>query len=116
MELYEALKNGTSKEDLIKAFTEELNAATAKLEEDVAKEEERKAKEKQIAEARVKAQDALNEYFKLCGLGDAKIELSSDTSDIYKMFKDIMKGFNNSFTLKSFDDDTNIIRQFLKTL
>ena len=45
MELYEALKNGTSKEDLIKAFTEELRAATAKLEEDVAKEEERKAKE-----------------------------------------------------------------------
>lgn len=115
MELYEALKNGTSKEDLIKAFTEELNAATAKLEEDVAKEKERKTKEKQIAEARTNAQDALNKYLKMCGLGDAKIELSSDTNDIYKMFKDIMKGFN-SFTLKGLDDDSDIIRQFLKTL
>ena len=113
MELYEALKNGTSKEDLIKAFTEELNAATAKLEEDVAKEKERKAKEKQIAEARTKAQDALNEYLKMCGLDDTDINLSVNAND----FRDISKIFKafNPFTIKGLDDD-NIIRQFLKTL
>jgi capsid portal protein len=114
MELYEALKNGTSKEDLIKAFTEELNAATARFEEDKAAEQEKQIREEEIAAARVKAQDALNEYFELCGVDDTDIKLSVNAND----FKDISKIFKafNPFTIKGLDDDDNIIRQFLKTL
>lgn len=109
MELYEALKNGTSKEDLIKAFTEELNAATAKIEEDKAAEIEKQKQDKKIADARQKATDALNEYFKLLGIeGDVKI--SNDAVDVSEIFKNAMKPF------KSFSMDDDIISSFIKSL
>ena len=44
MDFYDAMKKGTSEEDLVKAFTEALNAAKKKLED------ERRTKEEQEKE------------------------------------------------------------------
>lgn len=62
MDFYDAMKKGTSEEDLVKAFTEALNAAKKKLEDERrAKEEQEKAK-KVIDNRRAIAANALTSY------------------------------------------------------
>lgn len=116
MELYEALKNGTSKEDLIKAFTEELNAATAKLEEDKATELEKQKEDKEIEEARNNAISALEAYYKLLGI-DAHTDFSNNLgSSVNTMLKEFSKlfGWEPKNSLK--DDDDDILSKFIMTL
>lgn len=115
MELYEALKNGTSKEDLIKAFTEELNAATAKLEEDKAAELEKQKKEEEIAAARVKATEALKDYYNLLGV-NVDIDFSNIFSldSVNTMFKELGKAWQRTKPLSASDED--IISKFIKSL
>lgn len=115
MELYEALKNGTSKEDLIKAFTEELNAATARLEEDRAAEQEKQKKEEEIAAARVKATEALEDYYNLLGI-DAKIDLSEalNLDSLNTMFKELGKVWRRTKPTSASDED--IISKFIRSL
>lgn len=116
MELYEALKNGTSKEDLIKAFTEELNAATAKLEENKAAELKKQKKDKELEEARNNAISALEAYYKLLGI-DAHIDFSNNLgSSVNTMLKEFGKlfGWEPKNSLK--DDDDDILSKFIMTL
>ena len=115
MELYEALKNGTSKEDLIKAFTEELNAATARLEEDRAAEQEKQKKEKEIAAARAKVTEALEDYYNLLGI-DAKIDLSEalNLDSLNTMFKELGKVWRRTKPTSASDED--IISKFIRSL
>lgn len=62
MDFYDAMKKGTSEEDLVKAFNEALNAAKKKLEDERrAKEEQEKAKQA-IATRRTLAAAALTSY------------------------------------------------------
>jgi len=115
MELYEALKNGTSKEDLIKAFTEELNAATARLEEDKAAEQEKQKKEEEIAAARAKATEALEDYYNLLGI-DAKIDFSEalNLDSLNTMFKELGKVWQRTKPISASDED--IISKFIRSL
>lgn len=115
MELYEALKNGTSKEDLIKAFTEELNAATARLEEDKATEQEKQKKEEEIAAARAKATEALEDYYNLLGIG-AKIDFSDafNLDSLNTMFKELGKVWQRTKPTSASDED--IISKFIRSL
>ena len=115
MELYEALKNGTSKEDLIKAFTEELNAATARLEEDRAAEQEKQKKEEEIAAARAKATIALEDYYSLLGI-DARIDLSESLNldSLNTMFKELGKVWQRTKPISASDED--IISKFIRSL
>ena len=115
MELYEALKNGTSKEDLIRAFTEELNAATARLEEDKAAEQEKQKKNEEIAAARAKATKALKDYYNLLGI-DTKIDLSESLNldSLNTMFKELGKVWQRTKPISASDED--IISKFIRSL
>ncbi len=68
MDLYEALKAGTSADELVKAFYADLNDAVEKLNAEKAaaeakKAEEDQAREKKLADSRDQLAKAMNEYF-----------------------------------------------------
>lgn len=64
MDFYDAMKKGTSEEDLVKAFNEALNAAKKKLEDEKrTKEEQEKEKAKKVIDnRRALAANALASY------------------------------------------------------
>ena len=115
MELYEALKNGTSKEDLIKAFTEKLNAATARLKEDKAAEQEKQKKEEEIAAARAKATEALEDYYNLLGI-NVNIDFSNvfNLDSVNTMFKELGRAWQKTKSTSASDED--IISKFIRSL
>lgn len=62
MDFYDAMKKGTSEEDLVKAFNEALNAAKKKLEDERRTAEEKEKAKKVIDNRRALAADALANY------------------------------------------------------
>lgn len=62
MDFYDAMKKGTSEEDLVKAFTEALNAAKKKLEDERRTKEEQEKAKKVIDNRRALAANALTSY------------------------------------------------------
>lgn len=62
MDFYDAMKKGTSEEDLVKAFNEALNAAKKKLEDERRTKEEQEKVKKVIDNRRTLAANALNSY------------------------------------------------------
>ena len=62
MDFYDAMKKGTSEEDLVKAFTEALNAAKKKLEDERRTKEEQEKAKKIIDNRRALAANALTSY------------------------------------------------------
>ena len=62
MDFYDAMKKGTSEEDLVKAFNEALNAAKKKLEDERRTKEEQEKVRKIIANRRALAANALASY------------------------------------------------------
>lgn len=62
MDFYDAMKKGTSEEDLVKAFNEALNAAKKKLEDERRTKEEQEKAKKVIDNRRALAANALASY------------------------------------------------------
>lgn len=132
MDLYEALKAGTSEEELLKAFHKDLNEANARI----AAEEEAAADKEYLANCRDSLAEAILEYTKAL-LGedlDESISVKSVTETLKEFEEDVKrtvtfsKKLNKVFektnnepigikvTTRSVDDDDDIITQFLKSL
>ena len=135
MDLYEALKAGTSEEELLKAFHKDLDEANARI----AAEEEAAADKEYLADCREYLAEAILEYTKAL-LGE-----DFDESISVKSVVETLEGFEKEMeqtvtfskklgkilektksenkkpvgvkvTTRSIDDDDDIIAQFLKSL
>ena len=126
MDLYEALKAGSSAEQLLKAFNEDLEKANAKL-----KEEQEVAEKNLLNKSRKELAKVMTEYFKLLFKDTFKDDGNSfSEKDIEKILFDFEKNINKVFEgteyIKNFieltkankdeNDDEAIIRAFLSTL
>ena len=135
MDLYEALKAGTSEEELLKAFHKDLDEANARI----AAEEEAAADKEYLANCRDSLAEAILEYTKAL-LGedlDESISVESvvetlegfekemkQTVAFSKKLDKILKEAKSEnkkpvgikVTTRSIDDDDDIITQFLKSL
>jgi len=132
MDLYEALKAGTSEEELLKAFHKDLDEANARI----AAEQEAAADKEYLADCRDSLAEAILEYTKAL-LGedlDESISVKSVTETLKGFEEDVKqtvafsKKLNKVFektnnkpigikvTTRSVDDDDDIITQFLKSL
>lgn len=133
MDLYEALKAGTSAEELLKAFHKDLDEANARI----AAEEEAAADKEYLVDCRECLAEAFLEYAK------ALLDEDLDESISVKSVTETLKGFEEDVkqavafskkldkmlekaksedkkpvgtTTRSIDDDDDIITQFLKSL
>ena len=105
MDLYEALKDGTSADELVATFTKELEAAKAKLKEETEAE--------QVAQYRSELAKAVYDY--LSALSGFEIP-SFTIADIEKELKDIEKELAPVFTLLSgFQSAKEEAHKFFKT-
>ena len=93
MDIYSALKNGTSEKELREAFEKDLKEAKERIHKNALAAAEEKAKEERIKAAKEKAEKALASYYKECGY--TIDEASGD--DAFKAFFDFepMKGVND---------------------
>ena len=134
MDLYEALKAGTSAEELLKAFHKDLDEANARI----AAEQETTADKEYLANCRDSLAEAILEYTKAL-LGedlDESISVKSVTETLKGLEEDVKRAVTLSkkldkilekaksenkkpvgikATTRSIDDD-DIIAQFLKSL
>ena len=135
MDLYEALKAGTSEEELLKAFHKDLDEANARI----AAEQEAAADKEYLADCREYLAEAIIEYAKAL-LGedlDESISVKSVTETLKGLEEDVKQAVTLSkkldkilkeaksenkkpvgikATTRSIDDDDDIIAQFLKSL
>lgn len=115
MDFYDAMKKGTSEEDLVKAFTEALNAAKKKLEDERRTQEAQEKAKKIIDNRRALAADALTSYLTaLCP------ETKITKEDVEKALHDSenlfgsMGGFLAQFTSATKNGKTNTNFNFKK--
>lgn len=117
MDFYDAMKKGTSEEDLVKAFNEALNAAKKKLEDERRTKEEQEKAKKVIDNRRALAANALTSYLTaLCP--ETKItkeDVEKALSDSEKLFGS-MGGFLAQFTSTIKDGKAKTNVNFKKTL
>lgn len=113
MDLYEALKAGTSSEDLLKKFHEELDAANARLATEAAAHKKQEEHEQHLTDCRTCLAAAIVDYCEVL-LGSDNVEVSiQEMEEVLKAFeKDITNtwGFWDSFypTPKKMDKKTPI--------
>ena len=135
MDLYEALKAGTSEEELLKAFHKDLDEANARI----AAEEEAAADKEYLADCRECLAEAIIEYAKaflgedldesisvesvietLEGFEKEMEQAVAFSKKLDKMLKETKsenkKPVGIKVTTRSIDDDDDIIAQFLKSL
>ena len=84
MDLYEALKAGSSKEDLVKTFQKDLDAAMARLKADKEKEKKAEENKKLLKELREFVASNLTDY----------LNMLSDKSNRYH-YEDMVKCLEN---------------------
>ena len=126
MDLYEALKAGTTKEELLSTFQKELDSAIDRFE----KEEEAALQEEYLADARTELANAILDYIAVLypDLNGEEIPVSQ----VISILKDFEKEMENFSSLMSFfknwktknpmewkvttDIDSDIIKKFLKEL
>lgn len=94
MDLYEALKAGTSPEDLLKKFHEELDAANARLVEEAAASKEAERKATELIDARTYLADAIIEYGEAL-FGDKPLTLT----EVENILKDFEKEVKDEFSI-----------------
>lgn len=135
MDLYEALKAGTSEEELLKAFHKDLDEANARI----AAEQETTADKEYLANCRDSLVEAILEYTKAL-LGedlDESISVKSVTETLKELEENVKRAVTLSkkldkilkevksenkkpvgikATTRSIDDDDDIIAQFLNSL
>ena len=135
MDLYEALKAGTSEEELLNTFYKDLDEANARI----AAEQEATADKEYLANCRDSLAEAILEYTKAL-LGedlDESISAKSVTETLERLEKEMeqavafskkldkilkeaksenKKPVGIKATTRSIDDDDDIIAQFLKSL
>ena len=117
MDFYDAMKKGTSEEDLVKAFNEALNAAKKKLEDERRTKEEQEKTKKVIDNRRALAANALTSYLTvLCP------ETKITKEDVEKALRDSESlfgstgGFLAQFTSTSDNGKTKTNINFKKLL
>lgn len=126
MDLYEALKAGSSAEQLLRAFNEDLEKANTRL-----KEEKEVAEKNLLNKSRKELAKAMNEYFKLLFKDSLKDDgYAFSEKDVEKILFDFEKNMNKILEgteyIKSFveltkenkdeNNDEAVIRAFLSTL
>lgn len=115
MDFYDAMKKGTSEEDLVKAFNEALNAAKKKLEDERRTKEEQEKTKKIIDNRRALAANALTSYLTaLCP--ETKItkeDVEKALHDSEKLFGS-MGGFLAQFTSTFKDGEAKTSINFKK--
>lgn len=123
MDFYDAMKKGTSEEDLVKAFTEALNAAKKKLEDERRTKEEQEKTKKVIDNRRALAANALTSYLTVLypETKIAKEDIEKALSDFEKL-SGSMDGFlakltsttkngktKTDFSVKKFFDEDDVV-------
>lgn len=119
MDFYDAMKKGTSEEDLVKAFTEALNAAKKKLEDErhIKEEQEKEKAKKVIDNRRALAANALTSYLTVL-YPEAKIvkeDVEKALSDFEKL-SGSMDGFLAKLTSTTKNGKTKTDFSFKKLL
>ena len=135
MDLYEALKAGTSEEELLKAFHKDLDEANARI----AAEQEATADKEYLANCRESLAEAIIEYakaflgedldesFSVKSVVEALEGLEKEMEQAAALSKKLDKILEKAksenkkpvgikVTTRSIDDDDDIIAQFLKSL
>ena len=138
MDLYEALKNGTSEDELQKSFDEQLAKARMRIAAEKKKEEEeslKKAKQQQVnncrealAESILKYADSLfgSDVFAIYPIEDVEEELKNFEKEVDNLY-DLLSTFNDLLkkaeiktpslkVKKSSRGDDDIIQSFLESL
>ena len=122
MDLYEALKAGTSEEELLRAFHKDLDQANARI----AAEEEAAANEEYLTDCRDQLVEALVEYVEALLGEDLNESLPVDY--VIKSLKEFEKEIKNIITFDKKDkkttsikittspSDNDIIANFIKSL
>mgnify|MGYP007133745882 CR=1 FL=1 len=100
MDLYEALKNGTSEEELKKTFEKDLAFARARIKKEDDAETARQT-------ARKKLNEAITEYASSYGIA---FDNEYSVADLIKSFDSLLS------VLTPIDGDDDIILKFIKTL
>lgn len=101
MDLYEALKSGTSADELIKAFHADLDKANERIDKEKKEEEQKRIQADQLSDCRHILAEALIRYMEAY----LNEDLSADVTET-----DIDK------ILESFEKEMNSLKAFYKTL
>lgn len=99
MDFYDAMKKGTSEEELVKAFNEALNAAKKKLEDERRTKEEQEKTKMVLDNRRALAANALNSYLTVL-YPEAKItkEIIEQALSDFEKLSGSVDGFLAQFT------------------
>ena len=118
MDLYNALKQGLTEDELVKKFQKELTEAKTKLTKEKQQDQSLIAARKDLIEALIIYIEILiNEYFE----PNEKQEMEEELTKILKEcekddLKNDLSAAKNLFTIKYKFDDDEIIKSFLKEL
>lgn len=125
MDLYEALKNGVSAENLLKTFHEDLDKATKRLTAEKEAEKQAAVEKENLAKYRSNVADAIINYTKAL-FKDEEVEFSKE--EVEEALADFEKNIEFTLELPIFEKptakktfkttlttDDEIIRKFLNT-
>ncbi len=113
MDLYEALKNGSTREELVDLFNKELDEANGRLKEE---QEAATAKNKKLADARKLLTAALRNYAEVYGFDFAFTKGSDFEEVVAEIEENLSKIKHFAYKTTGKDTDMDIILNFIKTL